>query len=392
MKEQIVEQLLQYFATANAFGEPEVLFPAVSDILMREYRSSLFEVRLLDSRSMKLSAVESFSAGIRNGEFRHTHGSALCDFEIDLSRAPLFRTALYSRSVEHIREPDNVELLIREYVESAGAAPEDLDSDGFVVSVAPTIAEFLLIPLRFSSETIGLLVVAHNEEISPSDTMTWRYVAHVVSEILFAARLALERDIYRSAAELTSASVAISDALGAIVDVNPAFLSAWGFSEKRDVIGRQNGELVAEGENERDTRRLMRPVDEAGGSFLARRHDGTEFPVTMRSRLVTGAVGTPPRVVLVEVAPRGDEAEGEPSNADPANAGAGPAQLTSREIDVAEMIKQGLSSKEAADKLGISERAVVFHRQSLRRKLGVTGSSEGLRNALLRLSGIGFDK
>jgi DNA-binding CsgD family transcriptional regulator len=113
------------------------------------------------------------------------------------------------------------------------------------------------------------------------------------------------------------------------------------------VIGRQNGELVAEGENERDTRRLMRPVDEAYG---------------------------------------------EPSNDDPASTGAGPAQLTSREIDVAELIKQGLSSKEAAEKLGISERAVVFHRQSLRRKLGVTGSSEGLRNALRRLSGIAFDK
>lgn len=382
MKEHIVEQLLQYFATANAFGEPEVLFPAVSDILMREYRSSLFEVRLLDPQSMKLSVVESFSASIRNDEFRHNHGSALCDFGIDLGRAPLFRTALYSRSVEHIREPDNVELLIREY----------FDSEAFVASVAPTIAEFLLIPLRFSAQTIGLLVVAHNEEISPSDTMTWRYVAHVVSEILFAARLATERDSYRSAAELSSASVAISDAFGEIVDVNPAFLTAWGFSEKRDVVGRHNGDLVAEGENERDTPRLLRPVDEAGGSFLARRRDGTEFPVTVRSRLVTGATGTHSRVVLVEVPSRGDEAEGEPSREDSTDTGAGAAQLTSREIDVAEMIKEGLSSKEAAEKLGISERAVVFHRQSLRRKLGVTGSPEGLRNALLRLSGTSLDR
>jgi DNA-binding CsgD family transcriptional regulator len=53
--------------------------------------------------------------------------------------------------------------------------------------------------------------------------------------------------------------------------------------------------------------------------------------------------------------------------------------LTPTEIRVAELIRQGKTSKEMADLLVISESAVIFHRQGIRRKLGLVGKSINLQ-------------
>ena len=44
-------------------------------------------------------------------------------------------------------------------------------------------------------------------------------------------------------------------------------------------------------------------------------------------------------------------------------------KLTPREIDICELIRQGRTSKEIADELGLSDQTVHTHRQSVRRKL-----------------------
>jgi DNA-binding CsgD family transcriptional regulator/ligand-binding sensor protein len=59
--------------------------------------------------------------------------------------------------------------------------------------------------------------------------------------------------------------------------------------------------------------------------------------------------------------------------------------LTPTEIRVADLIRQGKSSKEIADLLGISENAVIFHRQGIRRKLGLTGRKLNLQTYLGKL-------
>jgi PAS domain S-box-containing protein len=56
--------------------------------------------------------------------------------------------------------------------------------------------------------------------------------------------------------------------------------------------------------------------------------------------------------------------------------------LTPTEIRVADLIRQGKRSKEIADVFRISERAVVFHRQGIRRKLGLTGRKLNLQTYL----------
>lgn len=52
--------------------------------------------------------------------------------------------------------------------------------------------------------------------------------------------------------------------------------------------------------------------------------------------------------------------------------------ITSREIEILQLIKQGLLGKEIAYKLGISIHTVNIHRQNLLRKLGVQNSIEAI--------------
>ena len=59
--------------------------------------------------------------------------------------------------------------------------------------------------------------------------------------------------------------------------------------------------------------------------------------------------------------------------------------LTPQEIEVANMVRSGRSSKEIAEVLGISTSGVDFHRKKLRKKLGLTNSSQNLRSYLLVL-------
>lgn len=60
-------------------------------------------------------------------------------------------------------------------------------------------------------------------------------------------------------------------------------------------------------------------------------------------------------------------------------------QLTPQEVDVATLVRQGRSSQEIAEVMGISLSTVAFHRRNLRRKLGLHDRSQNLRTYLLSL-------
>jgi DNA-binding CsgD family transcriptional regulator len=59
--------------------------------------------------------------------------------------------------------------------------------------------------------------------------------------------------------------------------------------------------------------------------------------------------------------------------------------LTSREQEIASLVRQGRSSKEIAEQLCISTKAVEFHRTNIRRKLGAGKRAGNLRSLLLDL-------
>jgi PAS domain S-box-containing protein len=60
-------------------------------------------------------------------------------------------------------------------------------------------------------------------------------------------------------------------------------------------------------------------------------------------------------------------------------------RLTSTEIDVANFVAQGKRTKEIADVLNVTPKAVEVHRNNLRRKFGLTNQKTGLRTHLLSI-------
>jgi DNA-binding CsgD family transcriptional regulator len=60
--------------------------------------------------------------------------------------------------------------------------------------------------------------------------------------------------------------------------------------------------------------------------------------------------------------------------------------LTPKEIQVAAMIRDGRSSKEIAEFLGVSVGTVVTHRNSIRKKLKLSSRDINLRSRLLSLA------
>lgn len=59
--------------------------------------------------------------------------------------------------------------------------------------------------------------------------------------------------------------------------------------------------------------------------------------------------------------------------------------LTPQEMKIALLIKEGKSSKEIANELNLSGPTINFHRQNLRKKLGLSGTATNLRTHLLSL-------
>jgi DNA-binding NarL/FixJ family response regulator len=58
--------------------------------------------------------------------------------------------------------------------------------------------------------------------------------------------------------------------------------------------------------------------------------------------------------------------------------------LTPREIDVLELLAEGLSNKSIAERLGISDQTVKFHVASISSKLGASNRTDVVRLALRR--------
>jgi DNA-binding NarL/FixJ family response regulator len=61
-----------------------------------------------------------------------------------------------------------------------------------------------------------------------------------------------------------------------------------------------------------------------------------------------------------------------------------PEHLTARELEVLELIAEGLPNKAIATQLGISDQTVKFHASSIQSKLGAANRTDAVRRAVRR--------
>jgi DNA-binding NarL/FixJ family response regulator len=99
------------------------------------------------------------------------------------------------------------------------------------------------------------------------------------------------------------------------------------------------------------------------------------------------AAGHPADATIIAESGRRSEARASrprswPSLADDDQAFAEP--LTAREVQVLELLAEGLPNKSIAERLGISDQTVKFHVSSISGKLGAANRTDAVRRALRR--------
>jgi len=163
------------------------------------------------------------------------------------------------------------------------------------------------------------------------------------------------------------------------------------FSLKPDVV---LTDMIMPGANGLEVTRRLRAGGFAGGIIVLSAHDGPEL---VREAAEAGANRILPKQTSFAVLSAAIRASATgimslpPASDAPALAGNAPAlaSLTPRETEVLALIAAGTSSKEIADRLGISDKTVGVHRHRLQIKLGARGSSEltriGVRAGLAQL-------
>lgn len=91
--------------------------------------------------------------------------------------------------------------------------------------------------------------------------------------------------------------IAISDSLGRLLYVNPACLATWGYSDEKEVIGRQVTEFVNDPASAFTAIRALRSEGRWLGDVVARKRDGSTFVAKVSAGMIMDESGKPAGMV-----------------------------------------------------------------------------------------------
>lgn len=100
-------------------------------------------------------------------------------------------------------------------------------------------------------------------------------------------------DIYKNACDSALAGIAIADLQGELLQVNPAFLDMWGYTDEEEVVGQSVTDFWADPEEAQAVATTVVEEGEWEGELLAEKQNGTTFHARASASLVTNDEGTP---------------------------------------------------------------------------------------------------
>ena len=117
------------------------------------------------------------------------------------------------------------------------------------------------------------------------------YFVGVVEDITERKRAESELRIRDRAIEASLNGMGLTDLEGTITGANPAAVSMWGYEDRSRLVGRPATEFWASVETAREAFSVTLEEGEWAGEMVARRQDGSTFPVQVAMSLVTDGQG-----------------------------------------------------------------------------------------------------
>lgn len=333
----------------------------LASLVVTDFPRALFKLQTLDHEAM-LRVVPEFVTPLLQG-IVDRYRASLGPLDVRDARLPagadsLIEAGMLSAEPITITDPQEIE---RYYATHFATA--DRERLGAAIRDDLHVREVLLVPVRPDELPFGVVSVSSTSPFGPIQTAYWRTVAAAVTAAYRASDTRLLESLRERAFAGSEVATIIVDASGNPLDLNRMATTTLGFDDRNAAL-RHLGNL-----------RPCLPArtalaDDSGtlSAFYLADAYGGEIACETQCEPFTDPDG---RMLgaIVRLRPSAD-------------LDARSLRLTRRQREVARLIAEGLTTKEAATKLGLSIHTVNYHRAQIRDQLADDETGGDLRTRI----------
>ncbi len=145
-----------------------------------------------------------------------------------------------------------------------------------------------VVPIRYSGRIIGCFNLASHEceNLGFFSRLAIEVIAAQIGGAILRLRIQETLRIKDNAVESSISPFVIADLEGKLNDVNSSFLKAWGYDEKKEILGRHVRDFWEKPETIDDTIRHIEQNDYWFGELIAKRKDGSPFVVQVSTSII----------------------------------------------------------------------------------------------------------